>query len=144
MTQSTFIKRNKLSDMKQFQFFDSKAPDPKVKIKWGSGFWNGFWTYDLICPLSTNSANVGQDSKLNNFFEISWFYWTHLTILHNMTSCLGKLELEFWTYGLILLLSTSFNFGWLSYLESKRVQTDMLFWKKSFIYWRSKRMISIV
>ena len=39
--------------------------------------------------------------KVKKFFEISWFYWIHLIILEKMRSCLWKLQLGFWTYGLI-------------------------------------------
>ena len=42
--------------------------------------------------------------KVKKFFEISWFYWIHLIILEKMRSCLWKLQLGFWTYGLIHFL----------------------------------------
>ena len=37
------------------------------------------------------------------FFEISKFYLVYRVILKKMRSCLLKLELGFWTYGLICL-----------------------------------------
>ena len=43
------------------------------------------------------------DLKFKNFFEISWIYWIHLMNLEKMRSCSWKLELGFWTYGLIHL-----------------------------------------
>ena len=45
--------------------------------------------------------------KVKKFFEISWFYWIHLMILEKMRPCLWKLQLGFWTYGLIRLLGPS-------------------------------------
>ena len=45
--------------------------------------------------------------KVKNFFAISWFYWVYLMILEKMRSCLWKLQLGFWTYGLIRLLGPS-------------------------------------
>ena len=39
--------------------------------------------------------------KVKTFFEISWFYWIQLMILEKMRPCLWKLQLGFWTYGLI-------------------------------------------
>ena len=47
------------------------------------------------------------DPKVKKFFEISWFYWIHLMILEKMRSCLWKLQLGFWTYGLICFLGPS-------------------------------------
>ena len=35
------------------------------------------------------------------FFEISWFCWIHPMFLEKIKFCLWKLELEFWTNGLI-------------------------------------------
>ena len=47
------------------------------------------------------------DPKVKKFFEISWFYWIPLMILEKMMACLWKLQLWFWTYGLIHLLDPS-------------------------------------
>ena len=47
------------------------------------------------------------DPKGKIFFEIYWFYWIHLMILEKMMSCLWKLHVWFWTYGLIGLLGTN-------------------------------------
>ena len=47
------------------------------------------------------------DPKVKKFFEISWFYWIYLMILEKMRSCLWKIELVFWAYGLICLLGPS-------------------------------------
>ena len=38
---------------------------------------------------------------VKNFFEISWFCWIHPMFLEKIKFCLWKLELEFWTNGLI-------------------------------------------
>ena len=54
-------------------------------------------------------------------------------ILDKMRSCLRKLELGFWTYGLIRLLAPSFNVGWPPYLEPKQVKVYILFPEKLFI-----------
>ena len=43
------------------------------------------------------------DPKVKKFFEISWFYWIHFIILKKMMPCLSKMELGFWTYGLMCL-----------------------------------------
>ena len=45
--------------------------------------------------------------KVNNFFEVSKFYWIHLMIFEKMRPCLWKLEPGFWTYGWIDLLGPS-------------------------------------
>ena len=44
------------------------------------------------------------DPKVKKFFEISSFYWIPLKILEKMMTCFWKLQLWFWTYGLIPLL----------------------------------------
>ena len=46
-------------------------------------------------------------SKVNKFFEISWFFRIHFMILEKMRCCLWKLQLGFWTYGSIRLLGPS-------------------------------------
>ena len=47
------------------------------------------------------------DTNVKKYFDISWFYWIHLMILEKMMSCLWKLHVWFWTYGLIGLLGTN-------------------------------------
>ena len=62
-----------------------------------------FGTY-ITCPSGSNVALWAPDSKVKKFFEISWFSWIHFMILEKMKSCLSKVQLEFWAYGLIRLL----------------------------------------
>ena len=44
------------------------------------------------------------DPMVKEFLKISWFYWIHIMILEKMSSCWGKLETGFRTYGLISIL----------------------------------------
>ena len=66
----------------------------------GSGLmaWYVFWAEVAQMQF------LGPRPQGQIFFEISWFYWIHLMILEKMRSCLWKLQLGFWTYGLIHFL----------------------------------------
>ena len=102
------------------------APDPKVKLF----FWDFMIFLDsfhdswenevLLLKIAARALDIwldtssgpkwpkcsfwAPDPKVKKFFEISWFYWIRFMILEKMRSCLWKLELEFWTNGLISLL----------------------------------------
>ena len=70
----------------------------------------GFWIYGLICLLGPNGPDVvsgPQTPRSRNFFEISWVYWIHVITSEKMRSCLWKLQLGFWIYGLIRLMGPS-------------------------------------
>ena len=104
-------------------------PEPKVKnVFWdfmilvdsSHDFWENDTLFEKIAAmvldiwLDTSSGHKWPrcsfwvpDSKLKKFFEISWFYWIYLMILEKMMVCLWKLQLRFWTYGLIRLLCPS-------------------------------------
>ena len=64
-----------------------------------------FWPYGLIRLLGPSGPYVVSRPEtpwsIFFFFEISWFHWIHLMIHEKIKSCLWKLELEFWTNGLI-------------------------------------------
>ena len=59
------------------------------------------WLDTSSRPKWPNCSYWVPDLKVKKFFEISWFYRIHLMILEKMRSCLWKLQLGFWTYGLI-------------------------------------------
>ena len=104
-------------------------PEPKVKnVFWdfmilvdsSHDFWENDTLFEKIAAmvldiwLDTSSGHKWPrcsfwvpDPKLKKFFEISWFYWIYLMILEKMMVCLWKLQLWFWTYGLIRLLCPS-------------------------------------
>ena len=104
-------------------------PEPKVKnVFWdfmilvdsSHDFWGNDTLFEKIAAmvldiwLDTSSGHKWPrcsfwvpDPKLKKFFEISWFYWIYLMILEKMMVCLWKLQLWFWTYGLIRLLCPS-------------------------------------
>ena len=71
----------------------------------------GILTYDLISLLSlkkwSKSSFWAPDPKVKEFFEIWWFYWNQLMILHKMRPCMWKLVLGFKSDDLIHLLAPS-------------------------------------
>ena len=85
-------------------FMAIKIELPRVSIIYGCRFWQLF----LRCHFQQSTGLPNHkcsfwvlNPKVKKFFEISWFYWIHLIILEKMRSCLWKLQLGFWTYGLI-------------------------------------------
>ena len=87
-----------------------------------------YLTYGLICLLSPSGPNAfsrPQNTKVNNFFDISSFYQIHLMLIEKMRFYLWKFEQGFCTYGLIYVLGPSGP----NVVSIPRTQGQEFFWE---------------